>query len=760
MKTLISLIFLFSVAYAQNCNININGRIIDEHDNTSLELAAVVLGDNEQIAYTDEHGKFTFKNVCVGAYHINFSHISCESKEIHIEIKNDTSIVLYLEHHEELLKTITIVEEKTEVSKSVSKSNIQGAELDKRQGQSLGELIKSIAGVNSLQTGAGVSKPIIHGLFGNRVQILNNGVAIQGQQWGNEHAPEIDPFSIQKITVIKGAYALKYGTRAMGGAVLLGNDDMPKDAHIHGSFNLIGFTNGLKLSSSLNLEGGIKKNDFFKWRTQASYSKSGDNKAANYYLSNTAREKAAANIQLEYKKQKFKTQLQFNTYYSNIGILRGSHIGNLTDLEDAFERDVPFYTEDKISYTIAKPKQTVFHNTLKLNHVQFLNKGKLSAAYAFQNNQRKEFDVRRSSDKASLFLNLQSHDFDLTYAHKVSFFNYEIGMQYQNKVNFNDPGLNVKALIPNYRNNQISLFSINEIKLEKLSIEFGARYENQNMLVKFYEGNDLKTPRHLFHNYAFNAGVFVPTKVGFSSRTNASLVNRSPEINELYSDGLHHGAAAIEIGNPNFTNEKMWSFNQTFTFSKGEVFHIELNPYYQFFYNYINLQAQEDLQLTIRGAFPVYEFKQSKASIWGFDLAMQTQVYKKLYWNFKAAIVRGSDLDNNANLPFMPADYLQNSLNYTLSLKSKMQELSFGVNGKNTLKQIRVPAYDFLSAPEGYFILGAEISGKVKFNKLKLNWQIEATNLLNTAYRDYLNRWRYYADDLGINIAFRTKFIF
>mgnify|MGYP007079530521 CR=1 FL=1 len=82
------------------------------------------------------------------------------------------------------------------------------------------------------------------------------------------------------------------------------------------------------------------------------------------------------------------------------------------------------------------------------------------------------------------------------------------------------------------------------------------------------------------------------------------------------------------------------------------------------------------------------------------------------------------------------------------------------MNGKNVLKQTRVPAFDFLGAPDGYFLLGAEINGKVRMKKLKLNWQIEATNLLNTSYRDYLNRWRYFADDLGVNIAFRTKFIF
>jgi len=126
----------------------------------------------------------------------------------------------------------------------------------------------------------------------------------------------------------------------------------------------------------------------------------------------------------------------------------------------------------------------------------------------------------------------------------------------------------------------------------------------------------------------------------------------------------------------------------------------------------------------------------------------------------QSAIVRGLNLETNTSLSFMPADYIQNGFTYSLPLKKKLQELTFGLNGRNVWQQIRVPEFDFTSAPKGYFLLGAELAGKIQFNKLRLNWQIEATNLLNTSYRDYLNRWRYFADDLGINIALRTKFIF
>jgi iron complex outermembrane receptor protein len=48
-------------------------------------------------------------------------------------------------------------------------------------------------------------------MHSNRVLILNNGIRQEGQQWGSEHAPEIDPFMAQKLTVIKGAAGVRYG---------------------------------------------------------------------------------------------------------------------------------------------------------------------------------------------------------------------------------------------------------------------------------------------------------------------------------------------------------------------------------------------------------------------------------------------------------------------------------------------------------------------------------------------------------------------
>lgn len=60
--------------------------------------------------------------------------------------------------------------------------------------KNLAGIVVNISGISVIKNGSGISKPVIHGLYGNRISVLNNGIVQTGQQWGVDHAPEIDPF--------------------------------------------------------------------------------------------------------------------------------------------------------------------------------------------------------------------------------------------------------------------------------------------------------------------------------------------------------------------------------------------------------------------------------------------------------------------------------------------------------------------------------------------------------------------------------------
>lgn len=756
----IAIVLFPAFLFSQKCNITITGKVVDNHDNEVLEYASVVLDNNIKFVYSDINGFFKIDAVCAGTYHITINHLGCEQVQLYTTITKDTFLTIEMEHHAELLETITVSEKrKSNISNSTPNVLLKKELLDKKSGESLGKIIESVAGVNNVETGNGISKPMIHGLFGNRIDIINNDFAIKTQNWGIEHAPEIDPFSVNDITIIKGASALKYSTKAMAGAIILNDEHLPTDKHVHGSYNFAGFLNGFKFSNNLKLEGGISKTDIFKWRIQGSYTKAGDTKTPNYYLTNTGMESSGASAQFGIIKSKFTTTLNYKFYYLKTAILAGSHIGNTTDLEEAFQRKQPFGTLPYFSYNINKPFQSVFHHSLNLRHKHYLkNNGELELAYNFQFNNRKEYDIRRSSQKPSLFLKLLSNNLTVDYKNELKKWKYNLGFQYEYTSNYNSLDLNVKPLIPNYIKNKLSPYFINTLELDNITFDLGLRYELEFLLAKYYENNILKSPKYIFSNISSNIGFNYAIFKDAHWRFSFAYVKRSPEVNELYSNGLHHGAAAIERGDSTIKNEQLISVSTGFTYSKPNKISVEISPYYQYFFNYIDLVLQQNVELTIRGAFPVYNYSPSKAQIWGFDFGMQTHVYQNLVWKLKSAIVRGKNLDNKNNLSFMPADYLENALQYSFPIKKHEMQLELGV--KNVWQQVRTPQFDFIESPKGYTLLNAAVGGKIRIKKTSLTWQLEADNILNTTYRNYLNRWRYYADELGTQLVLRTKIDF
>ncbi len=109
----------------------------------------------------------------------------------------------------------------------------------------------------------------------------------------------------------------------------------------------------------------------------------------------------------------------------------------------------------------------------------------------------------------------------------------------------------------------------------------------------------------------------------------------------------------------------------------------------------------------------------------------------------------------------MPANNGLLKLVYGTDDGQKWRNTRFGLSGKYVAKQNHLNAdQDFALPPDAYFLLGAEARTETNLGKNKLGLSLSADNLLNTVYRDYLNRQRYFADDLGINIQLRIGYYF
>jgi iron complex outermembrane receptor protein len=127
-------------------------------------------------------------------------------------------------------------------------------------------------------------------------------------------------------------------------------------------------------------------------------------------------------------------------------------------------------------------------------------------------------------------------------------------------------------------------------------------------------------------------------------------------------------------------------------------------------------------------------------------------------WQFQAqaSLIRSRDLSRNAPLIYQQADRCSLNLRWQkeLSAGGKWQ-LCAEAGPQLVARQTRAPETDFVPPPPGYVLWNARLSLSNTTGKFPLEASIEGQNLLNNAYRDYMNRFRYFAYDTGRNIVFR-----
>lgn len=729
-----------------------------------MEYATVYIPELQKGVVTDQTGAFYFDELCADSLHLKISHLGCQTQVVFLVIKQDTHLHIELDHHSHLLEEVAITaQHKQETTQSLEQ--IGEARITENASKNLGTLLQNMTGVSAIKNGNGVAKPVVHGLYGNRLTILNNGIPQSGQQWGNDHAPEIDPQSANTITVFKGVSTLEYAGNSLGSVILLSPNNIPNEPHIHGKASYFFESNGLGNGAHAQLQ---KHGKLLAWRANATYKRRGDMSTPTYYLTNTGNEEINGSLQLEKKIGKFQANLYGSTYNTTLGILRGSHIGNLTDLEDAINRDKPFYTNDYFSYDINPPYQKVNHHLAKaFGRYQHNDSIFIEGTYAFQINQRKEFDVRRGSNKNRPSLSLDQFTQYAEAKYKQYFKNkwtLKGGYQFTKTNNENIPETGIMPLIPDYISYENGYFFTLTKQTKKFTIETGARIDTEWRSVLVFNNDADRTStryRNNYLNYGISGGLTYHVKQNLEVSYNVGVAGRNPEVNELYSQGVHQGVGAIEEGDPNLQPEQSLKNLISVKHSLNDKWFFDLVGYHQYIDNFIFLNPTGEIRLTIRGAFPVYRYEQTNASLLGADFATTYLFNEQLSATVKLSLLRGDNLSENLPLINMPPNNVFGSLKYEIPSWGKLKNFEIELTNSYVFEQTHyVEGQDFLAPPEGYFLLGANLRTERHFKTNSLTLYLRGENLLNTVYRDYLNRWRYFANETGINVVLGAEFKF
>ncbi|RYG05128.1 MAG: TonB-dependent receptor [Chitinophagaceae bacterium] len=589
----------------------------------------------------------------------------------------------------------------------------------------------------------------------------------EGQQWGNEHAPEIDPFIADKLVVIKGVDELKYGSDAIGGVILVDAKPLRYLPGYHAEINTVYFTNNDQYVVSGVFEHQLKKQPAFSYRLQGTFKKGANVRTPDYRLNNTALQEENFSATAGWKKEHYNIEAFYSQFHTQAGIFTGSHIGNLTDLLTAIAAEKPadVYLNEK-GYKIDRPYQDVMHRLFKLKSVLYKGAHKFNLQLAAQYNKRQEYDIVRSSNntRPQLDLSILTLTEDLSWDHPTIWNGVKgtAGISFMQQ----DNSYAGRYFIPHYTSATYGGYWIEKWKQGKWDLQAGVRGD-----YKAFSTQRLRNGVLTAHSFDFTTlGASANAAYSFTSGLKANLAfshaTRAPHVNELLADGIHHGTATYEVGDIGLRPEKSFNTSLSINYANHEkTLTVDVTVYNNIINDFIYQQPKPDEPvLTIAGAFPRIEYEQTDALLRGIDASVGYEFVKSLMLTSRVSLLRAYNRRIDDWLIMMPSDRISNELAYTFNSKSEVEKPYISFEFANVLKQTRVPderngKQDYKEPPPAYNLFNLNAAYTFKLGEHPLTVGAGVRNLFNVAYREYLNSFRYYTDEAGRNVQLRLKYI-
>lgn len=458
-------------------------------------------------------------------------------------------------------------------------AKLAGDELTLRAKSTLGETLDSLPGVSSTYFGPNSSRPIIRGLDGDRIRVLqNSGANIDASALSFDHAVPNDPITIERIEVLRGAGALQYGGSAVGGVVNVIDNRIPSESQfdakggVSGKADLGYATGNKEKAGAVLIEAG---NNRFVMHADVSVRQSED---------------VAVPVDLECTKP---GRPEFAKKICNsANDVKGSALGGSLIFDNGYVG--ASYSSYKSTYgTVAEDGVTIGMKSNRLalegevrNLGGFISsiKGQISRG----DYQHTEFE---GSEAGTVFKN-KGTDLRLTAKHaKLGGFEGVVGLQTESS-RFSADG--AESFAPYSKTSQTALFVVEEMATSWGKISLGARTEKVKVTSEGNAGaanpDNFPPGSRSFNPNSFAVGGLVKLSPAWQLTSNLSHTQRAPKDYELYANGLHIATAAWETGNSDLSLEKSNSIDVGLAFKEG-AHKFAINAYTSQFSNFIGLDA-------------------------------------------------------------------------------------------------------------------------------------------------------------------------
>jgi iron complex outermembrane receptor protein len=739
--TLLDLSAVRSTASAQPTGI-LRGQAVDRDTNDPLAFVYLHLEELNRTTTAHTDGTFEFKNISEGRYTLTASRIGYQSVSQTVDITSGDTTMITLSLKSSVLSGATVEvlgrQEHRGANLEHASKSITGTALRQNLNTTLASTLENIPGISARKMGAAPARPVIRGLGGERVLILQDGERtgdISSQS--ADHAVTVDPVAAEKVEIARGPAALQYGANAIGGVVNVVRNQIPTSLpqHLHGTASIQGASVNSGVVTALEASTSLSKKFALKIDGNLRSSRNIDTPAGS--LMNSGVFSTTNAIGLSYLQPWGYAGLAGSMYLNNYGIPPDPDGGHENGVDIEMQK---FQMEGRTEIALNQH----FFNSLK-------------ADFSYKNYYHQEIE---SGGAVATEYGLLTTNASIVLNHGDSGFldNGKIGVWGEQK-NYAVNGTQT----PDSDAYSFAAFIIEEKDFGALHFEVGLRFDLINTVPAIQEMSDIGQIRErTFTALASSATAIYGLGSGFFTGATVLHSFRAPSQEELYSEGPHLASYSYEVGNPDLNPERGLG-SELFIRHKTTTSTTELALFYNGFTNYIYPRntGQPSAQFP---SLNVYQFTGSEADFRGFELSSELKIFEhwavsgNLHYTSARRKLTASERQLNPDqerwqpLPMIPPLTGGVGLTYAKG--------GFQVGGMGQWGAEQTRTGDFESPTDGYAVF--DLFGQYRFQSGKLlhTLSLNANNIFNTTYRSHLSRIKDLMPEPGRNVSLLYRMYF
>ncbi|MFA5630908.1 MAG: TonB-dependent receptor [Porticoccaceae bacterium] len=452
-------------------------------------------------------------------------------------------------------------------------SVMSGAALRREIAATLGETLQNQPGMHSSSFGPGVGLPVIRGMDGNRVELLNNGNTVaDASATSPDHAAAVEPLLADRIEILRGPATLRYGPGAIGGVINVIDSSIHTErlegteaaAEIRHNTNnhenaLVGRLDGGSGNLAFHLAGVVRNGNNVQIPGAANRS---DPQSSRGHVDNSDSDVQSWVFGLSQVTDRLVAGVSVSRLDSDYGIPTGGHHHSghheHHDHDHDHDHDHEEHSHEDGHHhdsllTRIDLEQTIYQGKFLLRDLDgFVECISLNVNHSDYRHKEIEIDAGEPAIGTRFAIDSTELRAELSHA-PVAGWEGTLGAQHKRR-DFDARGLEAFVAPSDTRN--LGFYLIEETTTAIGTLELGVRHDSQHLS---------SADRHDIDHNSLNASASLLYPLNDTQRLGLILsrTERAPVAEELLSDGEHVATRTYEIGNPHLDAESAWNAELT-----------------------------------------------------------------------------------------------------------------------------------------------------------------------------------------------------